>query len=300
MLTDRPRIDLPPREEVREKAPRERASRPAAAAEPPPQRAAGAAFLALAEERLRNIRRSFTWAWLDTVCRYRRSKIGPIWETINVLFLVAGMTVVSSVVIGGRPAENLPYIGLGMIIWTALSALVNEGTGAFLYNASYITGSTMPVDLYIGRTVCKSFITFCHHIVLYVLALVFLPIYFGWISLASLIGLALLFVNGFWIVGVLAFLSARFRDLEMIVRNLMQVVFFVTPIFWSSAVLTGPRRSIVDWNPFFYFLELVRRPLLGEMPPLYFYGVALGMTALGYAILFLVYRRLRPYLALFV
>ena len=247
-----------------------------------------------------NIGRSFSWAWLDTVCRYRRSKIGPMWETINILFLVGGMTVVSSAVIGGRPAQNLPYIGLGMIIWTAISALVNEGTATFLVNASYITGSTMPVDLYIGRTVCKSFITFCHHVVLYVLALIFLPIYFGWLSLFSLIGLALLFLNGFWVVGVLAFLSARFRDLEMIVRNLMQVAFFVTPIFWSHTLLAGARRAIVDWNPFFYFLELVRRPLLGELPPSHFYIVVLGITAFGYALLYLVYRRLRPYLALFV
>jgi ABC-type polysaccharide/polyol phosphate export permease len=259
-----------------------------------------AMIFAQAAKCLGNVGRSFSWAWLDTVCRYRRSKIGPIWETINILFLVGGMTVVSSAVIGGRPAQNLPYIGLGMIIWTAISALVNEGTGTFLVNAAYITGSTMPVDLYIGRTVCKSFITFCHHVVLYVLALLFLPIYFGWLSLFSLIGLALLFLNGFWVVGVLAFLSARFRDLEMIVRNLMQVAFFVTPIFWSHTLLAGKRRAIVDWNPFFYFLELVRRPLLGELPPFYFYIVVLAITGLGYALLYLVYRRLRPYLALFV
>ncbi len=255
---------------------------------------------AQAAKRFGNISRSFTWAWLDTVCRYRRSKIGPIWETINILFLVGGMTVVSSAVIGGQPVQNLPYIGLGMIVWTAISALVNDGANTFLLNANNITGSTMPVDLYIGRTVCKSFITFCHHVVLYFLALLFLPIYFGWLSLLSLVGLALLFVNGYWVVGVLAFLSARFRDLEMIVRNLMQVAFFVTPIFWSYRLLAGPRRAIVDWNPFFYFLELVRRPLLGELPPAYFYLVALGVTAAGYALLYLVYRRLRPYLALFV
>lgn len=257
-------------------------------------------ILAQAEKRLRNLGRSFRWAWLDTVCRYRRSRIGPAWETINILILVGGMTVVSSAVIGGRPAQNLPYIGIGMIIWAAISALVNEGTGTFLVNASYITGSTMPIDLYIGRTVCKSFITFCHHVVLYVLALLFLPVYFGWHALLALVGLALLFVNGFWVVGVLAFLSARFRDLEMIVRNLMQVIFFVTPIFWSDKLLSGTRRAIVDWNPFFYFLELVRRPLLGELPPGYFYAVAAAMTALGYALLYVVYRRLRPYLALFV
>jgi ABC-type polysaccharide/polyol phosphate export permease len=36
---------------------------------------------------LRNLRKAFAWAWLDIVCQYRRSKIGPLWETINALVM---------------------------------------------------------------------------------------------------------------------------------------------------------------------------------------------------------------------
>src|SRR5262249_7454093 len=48
---------------------------------------------------LRNLHKGLTWAWLDTVCQYRRSKIGPLWETINVLVMTLGIAVVSSAVI---------------------------------------------------------------------------------------------------------------------------------------------------------------------------------------------------------
>lgn len=35
-----------------------------------------------------------TWAWLDTLQRYRRSLIGPFWITISTGLTVAGMGLV--------------------------------------------------------------------------------------------------------------------------------------------------------------------------------------------------------------
>src|SRR5215467_8477993 len=81
---------------------------------------------------LRNLRKGLAWAWLDTVCQYRRSKIGPLWETINVLVMTFGITVVSSAVIGGTIANQVGYIGLGVITWSAISSLVTDGAGTFV------------------------------------------------------------------------------------------------------------------------------------------------------------------------
>jgi homopolymeric O-antigen transport system permease protein len=39
-----------------------------------------------------NLWKSLNWAWLDTICQYRRSRIGPLWETINVLVMLIGLT----------------------------------------------------------------------------------------------------------------------------------------------------------------------------------------------------------------
>src|ERR1700693_4557720 len=73
-------------------------------------RASHAWWLAL--RTLRNLRKGLSWAWLDTVCQYRRSKIGPLWETINILVMTLGMTIVSSAVIGGTVTNLIGYIGL--------------------------------------------------------------------------------------------------------------------------------------------------------------------------------------------
>ena len=86
--------------------------------------------LALAVRRAQaNLWNGLNWAWLDTVCQYRRSRIGPLWETINVLVMLLGMSVVSAAVFGSSVSDIIAYVGLGIIIWSALSALVIEGAG---------------------------------------------------------------------------------------------------------------------------------------------------------------------------
>ena len=98
--------------------------------------------------------------------------------------------------------------------------------------------------------------------------MVFALVPLGWTSLLAIPGIVLLFVNGFWVVMVLGYICARFRDVELFVRNLMQLAFFVTPVFWNYRQLATDRKFIVDYNVLFYFIEIIRNPLLGEVPPL--------------------------------
>jgi ABC-type polysaccharide/polyol phosphate export permease len=258
------------------------------------------AALWLALRTVRNLRKGFAWAWLDIVCQYRRSKIGPLWETINALVMTVGMTVVSSAVIGGSLGSLFGYIGLGMITWNVVSNFVNEGTSTLVRNREYILSNNLSIDFYVSRMVMRNLIIFLHHLALYFLALVTGVLSLHWTALLALPGILLLFVNGYWIVTAVSLACTRFRDLELIIRNLMQLVFFVTPIFWDFRHITSNRSFIVDYNLFFYFIEIVRGPLLGEPPPVQYYEVVLVVTVVGYLLTYLIYRRMRRDLAFFV
>lgn len=257
-------------------------------------------YLPLAVRTLKNLQTCLQWAWLDTVCHYRRSRIGPFWETINMMVTILGLALVSSALFGGEMGSVIGYIGLGLIIWSAISALVMEGSTAFIRNADLITSTTVSIDIYIGRTVFRTLIIFCHHVVLYFIGLALLIVPLTWESLLAIPGLLLLFVNGYWVGVVLAFICARFRDVEQIVRNLMQLAFFMTPIFWNADIVSGRRRAIVDYNILYYFIDIVRSPLLGRIPPLEHYLVVIAFTVIGYGLAVLTYRTFRRQLAFFV
>jgi ABC-type polysaccharide/polyol phosphate export permease len=257
--------------------------------------------VALAVRRVQaNLWNGLNWAWLDTVCQYRRSRIGPLWETINVLVMLLGLSVVSAAVFGSSVSEIIAYVGLGIIIWSAISALVIEGAGTFVRNATYVSNSTLDRDLYVARSVFKIMITFGHHVIIYLIGVMFALVPLGWTSLLAIPGVVLLFVNGFWVVTVLGLICARFRDVELIVRNLMQLAFFVTPIFWNYRQIASNRQFLVEYNVLFYFIEIIRSPLLGEVPPLSHYLTVAGVTVAGYGLAYHVYRRMSRHLAFFV
>src|SRR5689334_4500809 len=69
-------------------------------------------YVPLAIRTVKNLRTCLQRAWLDIVCHYRRSRIGPLWETINILVVVLGLSVISSAVFGGGGVTDLiGYIG---------------------------------------------------------------------------------------------------------------------------------------------------------------------------------------------
>lgn len=246
------------------------------------------------------LQKSFFWAWLDVVCQYRRSRIGPFWETINVIVMILGLTLVSSTVFGGDVYKHLGYIGLGTITWSAINSLINEGANTFVRSSALITGTNIDIFVYVGRTVFKVMITFAHHFIIYAIGLILLIVPLGWTSLLAIPGLMLLFANGFWVVTLLGFVCARYRDVELIIRNLLQLAFFFTPVFWNYHDIPPGRHFIIDYNVAFYFLEIVRSPLLGEIPPLKYYVVAVSVSIVGIAHTVFVVRKMRQRLAFFV
>jgi ABC-type polysaccharide/polyol phosphate export permease len=98
---------------------------------------------------------------------------------------------------------------------------------------------------------------------------------------------------------LLGLLCARFRDVPQLVANLVQVVFFVTPIMWSAEQLSD-RVVFADINPFYHLIAIVRAPLLGQAPTATNWLVSLGVTVAGSALAFALFARYRWRIAYWV
>jgi homopolymeric O-antigen transport system permease protein len=68
-----------------------------------------------------------------------------------------------------------------------------------------------------------------------------------------------------------AICCARYRDLPPVIASLLQVMFFLTPILWQPGALRS-YAWVVNVNPLFHWIEVIRRPLLGHSPDAASYG----------------------------
>jgi lipopolysaccharide transport system permease protein len=94
-------------------------------------------------------------------------------------------------------------------------------------------------------------------------------------------------------ITVFAFLGAFFPDSQFIVGNLLRVGMFFTPVFWVYKGQEGIQRYAYHWNPFTYFLEIVRLPILNGELPAHAFGVTIIMSLAIWMIALLLLGRYR-------
>ena len=237
--------------------------------------------------------------WQDIRRRYRRSVLGPFWLTISMGVLVGAMGTLYGALLKIGVEDYLPFLAAGFIVWSLISGLIVDGCAAFTDAERIIKQAALPASVHVYRVAWRNLIIFAHNVVIFAVVAVIFSISPGWAGLAALPGLLLICLNGVWIGLMLGLVSARFRDIPQMVASVVQVMFFLTPIIWKPELLPE-RTPVLDFNPFYHLVEIVRAPMLGRYPaPASWLGM-LAMALGGWLLTLLVYRRYRWRLAYWV
>ncbi|MBS1103852.1 ABC transporter permease [Gluconobacter sp. Dm-62] len=222
--------------------------------------------------------------WLDIRLRYRGSALGPFWLTITSALMVASMGVLYSRLFHMQLATYLPFLSLSLTLWSVgLSSLIQESCTCFLDAEDMVRSVQLPLLLYAVRVVVRNAIVFAHNIVVPLAVFVIYHLWPGINAVLAIPALLLWALDGFAACMLFGSLCARFRDITPIVGALLQIVFYVTPIIWMPQQL-GAKASLLLLNPFYPLLEIVRAPLLGHLPSLQVWGIALTLSVVFWAI----------------
>jgi len=228
-------------------------------------------------------------AWQDIKIKYRRSKIGPFWITLSMTVFCVALGVVYSKLFKSEVSELLPFLAIGLVVWSFLASCLGEMPNLFVDNSSYIKDMRINPLTILLRVVTRNAIIFGHNLLIVLLIYLFFGIWPGWVGLLALPGLMLVMLNILAIGIPLSIVGARFRDLSQITQSVLQVVFFITPIFWFPRLL-AEGSWVIAANPMAYFIDLVRSPLLGHAPEPISWGVSFLILLATSFIAVLVYR----------
>jgi lipopolysaccharide transport system permease protein len=190
--------------------------------------------------------------------------------------------------------EFLPFLTIGLILWTFISTTLNEGCMGFTAAEAMIKQISLPLFTHILRVLWRNLIIFAHNLIIYPLVLIVFWVSLPVTAFLAIAGLLLLMINLSWMALVLGVFCARFRDVPLIVANLLQVFFYLTPVIWMPQVL--PKRAsmlLLTANPFFHLIETVRAPLLGTPPSALNWQVGILMAMAGWVFTILFYGRFR-------
>jgi ABC-2 type transport system permease protein len=226
--------------------------------------------------------------WQDIKQRYRRSVLGPIWITIATGTTAVAMGGLYSKLFHLELSEHLPYVTLGLIVWGLISASILEGAEVFVANEGLIKQLPTALSVHVYRLVWRQAILFAHNIVIYVIIAIIYPKPWKWTDLSVFPALALIALNCIWVSLVFGIVGTRFRDIGPLLNSLVQLLFFMTPIIWNDQTLNEQGASqwrwVVELNPLYHYLDIVRAPLLGADQHYRHWVVVLALTGIGWVL----------------
>jgi ABC-type polysaccharide/polyol phosphate export permease len=242
----------------------------------------------------------------DILGKYRRTVLGPLWIAIGQAATIGGFVLVFSGLFGIDAPEYALYLAAGIPVWALLSQYLSDMPMTFIAARGVIESYELPWLTHIWRRSIGYVLIFFHHIVTLFAVIAILAVMGELPSpptfnmLLALPALLVVLIAGTGVGMLFAVLGARYRDLQPAMQVASGFLFLFTPVMWRADQLREHLAWVFQYNPLYYYVVLVRDPLLGRAPGLEIWlGATVGafaLFAIGFLAFLLARRRLYHWL----
>lgn len=234
--------------------------------------------------------------------KYRGSYLGLLWAILRPLIFVLTIWFIFSIGFKRTGSEErepfILYLLCGFIPWFFFSEALNGSMNSIVNNAFLVKKVNFQVNILPLVKIISAF--FLHLVFLLILIIVlfvhgFYPKWY-WLQLPYY------FICMTFLILGLGWLSSSLRvftkDVEQVVGVILQLGFWVTPIFWQLKMVPEKYLFLVQLNPMIYIVEgyrdiFLKQTWFWEKPEsmAYFLLVSTFFLLIGV----LVFKRLRPH-----
>jgi lipopolysaccharide transport system permease protein len=216
----------------------------------------------------------------DVRLRYRQAALGVAWALLQPLTQMVIFTILFNRFAGIRSEGDLPYPVFsfsGLVVWALFANGLSYASESLVQSASLITKVYFPrliiplaaifatiVDFLISSTLLAVLMV-VYGVPFHPSGLLALPI----AALAALCAAAI----GLWTSA----LNVQFRDVRHALPFFIQLLVFLTPVFYSASLVPSRYRPLLALNPMAAVIEGFRAALFGT--PLPWARLALALAA---------------------
>jgi len=226
----------------------------------------------------------YTLAWRDIAVRYKQTLIGVAWAMVRPFLTMVVFTLVFGQ-LAGLPSEgSAPYpilVFAALLPWQFFAGALAEASNSLIVNANMLSKVYFPRLVVPVSAVVVSFVDF----LIAGLILLGLMVWFQFLPSWRLLTLPLFTVlafsaslgAGLW----LAALNVKYRDFRYVVPFLIQFGLYISPVGFSSAVVSPQWRLVYSLNPMVGVIDGFRWAILGGDGVIFWPGLALSSGVAG-------------------
>jgi lipopolysaccharide transport system permease protein len=203
--------------------------------------------------------------WRDMNVRYRQTTVGLLWVVLQPVISALIFTFIFGH-LAQLPTDGVPYLIFaysGTVIWRVFAQGVDRSSLSILSEEIMITRVYFPRWILPLSYIGGSFFDFLISLVILFLLVLSIGTNPGWYALLLLPSLLLIvLLTAFTGISV-ALLCCKYRDLIFVVSFGLQVMQFLTPVFYSVSLFGEKMRILAYLNPLTGPFELFRLGVTG-------------------------------------
>lgn len=218
-------------------------------------------------------------AWRDILVRYKQTIIGIAWAVLRPLLVMVIFTLIFGV-LGKFPSEGVPYpilVYAAILPWQFFANAVSEASSSLIGNTNLISKVYFPRLIIPASSLITSFVDFLIAGCILVGLMAWYSFWPDWrvitLPLFILVAFGAAMGCGLW----LAALNVRYRDIRYVVPFIVQFGIYVSPVGFTSAVVSDQWRLIYSLNPMVGVIDGFRWAIAGGNSSLYIPGLALSI-----------------------
>ena len=226
--------------------------------------------------------------WRNVLVRYKQAVLGVLWAVLNPVITMIVFTLLFNQILGiDSGSYGVPYAVFtftGLLPWNLFAASLSGAGSSLVGNSSLITKVYFPRPVIPASAVLGTlpdfligFVVLAVLMAVYQVAptwnVVFLP-FFVLLALVTAFGVSL------W----LSALYVLYRDVQYVIPFLVQLWFFLTPVFYpTSEIPSGWPSVIYNLNPMTGVVGGFRWALLGQQAPGTLFWLSTAMSLVVFA-----------------
>ncbi len=239
----------------------------------------------------------------EVAAQYIGSRLGFIWTIINPLFLILIFWFVFGYGLKAQPMQDIPFsvwLTAGMAPWFNISEIWSRATSCIVANPHLVRKVNFPTSILPVATIGAALVSHLVFLMLLLLLMlgygislrfwIFQAVYYYCAMVVLVLGIS-------WLTSAL---NVLFRDTAQVVQLLLQIGFWLTPIFWDIRIMPERVQHLLKLNPVYYIIQGYRDSFIYGIPfwsdwqwGLYYWCVTLLLLFAGAW----VFKRLKPHFA---
>lgn len=205
--------------------------------------------------------------------KYKGSFLGVLWSFVNPLLMTLVYAIVFPFILKSTQPHYVTFIVIAILPWTWFTSVISQGTNTIVVNGGIIKKVYFPREILPISIVSSGLINFLISCMIIAIFLICSGIGFSIYILFLPIVIIIQYILLLGIVFITSAIDVYVRDAEYIIAFLVSMLFYGTPILYSSDLFPAKFSWLLNLNPLTTIINSYR--------DIFYYQTMPNLRALG-------------------